>query len=293
MKHLIILSLLTFSLTSFGQSVALPDSNAIWSVYDQKYFVDGDSTYNSVDYKKYYLSMDSLLTNESLFAIVREDTITRQVFAIASDDTVERLIYDFSLNENDTVSVYPFSFLGFSEAVRIQIESVDTITLGAVERRRQKIVGLDGNTGYDEYWIEGIGSTMGPFNSGATGYVIFDIYYPFLLCFEKDGNLLYNNPEFSSCYQAYPTSVNDIELNNSVDIFPNPTYNSCTIKSESEISTYQVVSVSGRHIYEQRVKADTISVDISDLAEGVYILRLTTAKGLVTKRIIKTAYNNH
>lgn len=271
--------------------MTLPDSNAVWSVYDQKYFVDEDSSYNSLDYKKYFFSTDSLLTNETLIALVREDTTTQEVFAIASGDSIERLIYDFSLNENDTVSVYPLSFPEYYGPIRVQIESVDTVIIGAVQRRRQKIIGYDFSLPLVEYWIEGIGSTMGLFNSGASGAGIVDIYYPVLLCFEQNGNLVFDNPNFPSCYQAYPTSVNDIELSNSVDVFPNPARNSCTIKSESEILTYQVVSVSGRLIFEKGVKANTVSVDLSNLTKGVYILRLTTEKGTVTKRIIKTAYN--
>jgi hypothetical protein len=287
MKHLLYISILLFSINSFGQSIALPDSNAVWSVYNEKYFIDGDSTFNSVDYKKYYLTTDSLMTNPSFFAIAREDTLTREVYAIASGDTLEHLLYDFSLNVNDTTTVYPLSFLPYSGPIKVQVEAVDSVLIGTVYHKRQKVVGFDQDTGMDEYWIEGIGSTMGLFNSGVTGYVIFDIYYPVLLCFEKDDILLYDSPFYSNCYEDYPTGINDIEFQKTIDIFPNPVTNSVSIKSETEISGYQIVSASGQIISTQRVKTSSISVDMTNFDDGVYIFQLTTENGVVSKKIIK------
>ncbi|MBK8846793.1 MAG: hypothetical protein IPO27_09730 [Bacteroidetes bacterium] len=115
MKHLLfLLTIVLASMSVHGQNLNFPDSTAIWSVYDEKYFVDGDSTYNSVNYKKYLFTNDSIVTTGTFFALLREDTVQKKVFSIASGSTQEQLLYDFSLSVNDTITVYPISFIYYS-----------------------------------------------------------------------------------------------------------------------------------------------------------------------------------
>lgn len=288
MKHfLLYLTIILTIKSAFGQNLNFPDSNAIWSVYNEKYFVDGDSTYNTIDYKKYYFTNDSIVTTGSFFALLREDTILKKVFSIASGNTQEHLLYDFSLSINDTISVYPLSFFCYSGPVLIKVDLIDSILIGSNYHKRLKISGVNQNTGYDEYWIEGIGSTMGIFNCGITGVLYFDICYPTLLCFEKEGITLYSNPNFTNCYQNYPTGIEDILLQHTTLLFPNPATNLVFIKSDNEIKSYKIESFVGQIIKQEKTNAKSFSIDISNYLDGVYLVTLTTDNGITVKKLIK------
>ncbi|MEI6577636.1 MAG: T9SS type A sorting domain-containing protein [Bacteroidota bacterium] len=288
MKQLLLL--LTILLTTnsvLGQNLNFPDSNAIWSVYNEKYFVKGDSTYNGSVYKKYYFTNDSIVTTGSFFALLREDTILKKVFSIPAGSTQEHLLYDFSLALNDTISVYPLSFPFYSGPILIKVDLIDSILLGSNFYKRLKISGVNQNTGYNEYWIEGIGSTMGLFNSGITGIMVFDIYYPTLLCFEKDGVTLYINPNFTSCYQNYPTGIDENSSWDRTLFFPNPANNRIYVESVYGITSYKIESLSGQILKQEMTNTTSFSIDISSLLNGIYLFTLTTDKGSITKKFIK------
>lgn len=288
MKNLLLSLTIVLSLSSvIAQNFNFPDSNAIWSVYDQKYFVDGDSIVNAYEYKKYYFSNDSIVTTGSFFALLREDTLTRKVYAISSGSTQENLLYDFSLEVNDTAIVYPLSFPIHSGPVSILVESIDSILIAGNYHSRMKIIGVDFPYGMEEYWIEGIGSTMGIFNSGITGFFVSDITFPTLLCFEKDGVILYSNPDFTDCYEIYPVGIAEMDLVDRSNIYPNPTNTTCIVESEKEILYYQLLSATGKNIRNGQVGSKSFTLDISDLPPGMYLILLKTDKGLLVKKIIK------
>jgi hypothetical protein len=288
MKNLVLsLAILLTISSAFAQNINFPDSNAIWSVYNEKYFVDGDSTFNAIDYKKYYLSNDSIITSSRFFALLREDILTKKIFAISSGNTQEHLLYDFSLSINDTVSVFPLSFPFTTGPILVKVESVDSVLIGDSFNRRLKIIGENWNSGFEEYWIEGIGSTMGIFNSGITGVVITDIWYPTLLCFEKDGILLFHNPYFTDCFENNPSGITEADLATRTNVFPNPTNSSLLIKSNKEIVFVSLITAKGEIVINKHVGEKSFTIDISDFPAGLYTLILYTDEGILVKKIIK------
>jgi len=291
LHYLIIISSTQFS---FGQNLNFPDSNAIWSVYNEKYFVNGDSTYNTIDYKKYYFTNDSVVTTGSFFALLREDTILKKVFSIASGNVQEHLLYDFSLSINDTVSVYPLSFPFYTGPILIKVDLIDSILIGSNYHKRLKISGVYQNTGYDEYWIEGIGSTMGIFNSGITGVIIFDIYYPILLCFEKNGITLYSDPNFTNCYENYPSGIENISVQYTILLFPNPSKQQINIKyalQGKENGMIKIMDIAGKILASYSLKTEETQLSINDLnlSSGVYLCQFEVNNTIVsTKKLIIT-----
>ena len=298
MKNLLLSLAILLTLSSaFAQSNNFPDSNAIWSVYNEKYFVDGDSTFNAINYKKYYFSNDSIVTSGSFYALLREDILTKKVFAISSGNTQEHLLYDFSLSINDTVSVFPLSFPFTSGPILVKVESVDSVLIGDTYNRRLKIIGEYLNSGYEEYWIEGIGSTMGIFNSGIIGTMVTDIYYPTLLCFEKDGIILFHNPNFTDCFENFPVGIREPDYFIGTKVYPNPVRNFATIEiPEFSVTTMPTgignqqqfhpilgeVQLSIINISGQIVKTETFDasernhvISVNELTPGMYMLHLT------------------
>ena len=286
-NFLFIFSILLIACRALGQTLNFPDSNAIWSVYDQKYFVDGDSLFNATLYNKYYTTNDSVVASGAFYALLREDTTTGKVFSISAGQTQEQLLYDFSLQVGDTVSVYPISFPYYTGAVKVQVDAVDSLLLGNTYHKRLKITGYDQNTGYDEYWIEGIGSTMGIFNSGITGVVVFDIYYPTLLCFERDGNLLYDNPDFADCYEDYPTGLTELEFIQNINVFPNPFSQTVTVEAGEIINSIKIIDLEGKIIKHALIESQKKQLDMTGINQGVYFVIIESAKHKALKQIVK------
>lgn len=258
-------------LTNAVYSQNFPVSNATWSVYDEKYFIDGDSILNSVSYTKYYLSMDSIITTGTFFALLREDTVAHKVFAVRAGETEEHLLYDFSLNINDTVTVYPLSFEFWQGPLSVYIEQIDSILIGGSYSKRFKINNYSIPDFHEEYWIQGIGSTLGIFNSGVSAVPLADIEFPVLLCFEKDGILLYDNPDFTDCYEHYPVGINEKE-NNVFSIYPNPADKNIRIVSKTIPENYYIYSGTGNEIQRGSFGKMGNSIDISALPAGIYVL---------------------
>jgi hypothetical protein len=74
-------------------------------------------------------------------------------------------------------------------------------------------------------------------------------------------------------------SVNDINT------YPNPVYNVLHFKTENKIIKVEVYDVLSRIISTNPVIDN--KVDLSDLKNGSYILKLFTTKGVATTKIIK------
>jgi hypothetical protein len=292
MKTILTTILLLSATYSYGQSRIFPDSNAIWSVQTAKFFGNGSSTMvNSVEYSNFYAIPDINLPVE-LFTLIRQDSIAQKVFWYDNLTTdQEYLLYDFSLNVNDTVTVQPISNF-FSQPILVRIEAIDSVFIGFM-RKRLEIKGVNENTGYLEYWIEGIGSTMGLFNPGATGRLIFDIIYPRLLCFEQDTQLVYQQPGIVVCYEDPSGGLSEAE-NNVFTVFPNPSDGEFYISMNNAVSdSYDVLirDLSGRMIVNTNIRNYTHptnhEVNLECLPSGVYLLSLGSNGNNEVHRLIK------
>lgn len=274
-----LLAIFTFIITAglFSQQSHFPDSNAVWSVWQTKYKVEGDSTYNGKTYQKYFSAQDSAIdanTEWSYEGMVREDTNAQKVYAINPDSTQEHLLYDFDVNAGDTVTVYPLVFL-MQLQNKVIIESVDTLMVNNTIHKRVK---TQSSYPYDEYWIEGIGSTYGVLSPGSSNVGVADISYPQLLCFESDGVLLFKKQSYENCYAKDPNvSVDEVRNDVSLKVFPNPTSNQLRIQSDLKISSFKVLSVTGQVLKAGRLSDQIISVN--SLNAGVYFLEITTQEG--------------
>ena len=96
-----------------------------------------------------------------------------------------------------------------------------------------------------------------------------------------------NVPSFSSIsinWEPVITSVKDNYLEKNYHIYPNPSSGICRITGEN-ISEIQVSNVAGRLIYN----GNDAVVDISNQPDGIYLVKIMTDRGMVTKKILKTS----
>ncbi len=81
-------------------------------------------------------------------------------------------------------------------------------------------------------------------------------------------------------------SVHSELLNrNPITFYPNPTKDSFTIKTEQAVQSVTIYSVSGQKV--KQLNNPKSEINVSDLSTGVYLVKVKTTSGSLTKRLIK------
>jgi len=75
-------------------------------------------------------------------------------------------------------------------------------------------------------------------------------------------------------------------IENIVSVYPNPANNNITIESLQK-STIEILNIQGQTILQQKIQQGKTDIDISSLAKGIYILRVTSNDKTALTRIIK------
>ena len=82
-------------------------------------------------------------------------------------------------------------------------------------------------------------------------------------------------------------SANDFEFEKSIKVFPNPSSGIFSVKGEN-INTIEVYSLLGEKvkIYNNSKKSTSVLMNLNNEANGVYILKIVSSVGVISKRII-------
>jgi len=79
-----------------------------------------------------------------------------------------------------------------------------------------------------------------------------------------------------------------LELARDIQLFPNPTSGTLTVTSvQSPIIRIEVCDLAGRTMTFTDTDSNTVRMDLSELAAGIYFVRVQTEAGTVTKRVVK------
>ena len=82
-------------------------------------------------------------------------------------------------------------------------------------------------------------------------------------------------------------SKNDFNKDLSLQVYPNPTADIITIKSESTITAIQVYDAQGRLLITKMTNDNLQTIDLSSYATGIYYLSVSTTSGKQTQKVIK------
>ena len=194
------------------------------------------------------------------------------------------LLYDFTLQVGDTFNVPRFSPLDWwlpgAETVvkKAVVTVVDSVTLDNGERRKRLTLGClhpgTGSTINKYYWIEGMGSTDGMFES--TFICAADIHGPLLLCYSLNGETLYRTQ--ASCKESPVSTKSPKSGIHRIQLYPNPTTGILTIDRVATPYAVRVYDLTGRAV-QDRSKMASNQIDLSALRSGVYILEVTETSG--------------
>jgi hypothetical protein len=140
----------------------------------------------------------------------------------------------------------------------------DTISLENGEKRKRLELHCDEWDDYPIYWVEGIGSTAGLASYAET---CFADAGGVLLCMHKDGDLLYDNPDFSTCWLQI-LATDELEKHN-ISFYPNPVQDLLYITDpDSRISSISVFDTRGQLLSSGLQN----EIETSNLLPGCYQL---------------------
>ena len=82
------------------------------------------------------------------------------------------------------------------------------------------------------------------------------------------------------------TGITDYEL--ATSLYPNPNNGQFTVVSEQgTVNRVQVYDVYGKLLKTVEANVNTVELDVRELSAGMYFVRISTEKGVVTKSFVK------
>jgi len=84
------------------------------------------------------------------------------------------------------------------------------------------------------------------------------------------------------------TSVTGIEENemSNINIYPNPANNVVNINSDVNLKTVRIVNYTGQVVYSENVSGNSLSINTSDLATGIYVLQFESEFGWSNEKLV-------
>jgi hypothetical protein len=81
------------------------------------------------------------------------------------------------------------------------------------------------------------------------------------------------------------SSIVELEADDVLKVYPNPTSDVLYVQTEEAVQRIDVLNLQGQLL--KQIFGDVNSISVSELSAGTYILKVTTAKGVVTQRFVK------
>jgi len=100
----------------------------------------------------------------------------------------------------------------------------------------------------------------------------------------------YTTPIVNSNYECpyFTLGIKELMVNNiNARVYPNPVSNNLNIECEENINKLEFYDAFGRIVISQESVLNNTSIDVSSLANGIYILKLRTAEGVGEYKVVK------
>ena len=143
------------------------------------------------------------------------------------------------------------------------------------------------DSGYERIKLLGANATSYTDNTanqqGHYYYKLYAVYNDLDECVSAPANWIYDHNQYYLHVYYSPTGVEEMETNQ-VSVYPNPTSARFTIEGEglSHVSVYNTI---GQCVYEANCEGNMTEVSLGNVETGVYMVRIATENGIVTKRV--------
>ncbi len=80
------------------------------------------------------------------------------------------------------------------------------------------------------------------------------------------------------------TGINDIN-ENELSVYPIPAVDKISVKMNTVINLISIVNINGQVLLQSKINNNEGTINISELSNGIYFLRVVTSNGVITKKI--------
>lgn len=101
-----------------------------------------------------------------------------------------------------------------------------------------------------------------------------------------DGNRIATSPWSLPITICSQMSIEEIEEIGDVEVYPNPASSCLTIEGTESIQHIEFFNAAGQKVLSQTANGSTISIDVSQVKRGAYVLRIKTLCGVVIKKLL-------
>lgn len=108
----------------------------------------------------------------------------------------------------------------------------------------------------------------------------------YALAIGKNANDIWGEMAIESFSTLEPTSINNME-SDTFTCYPNPADNYINVSTTFRTEKAEVFNLLGQVVYSETVSGNNFTVNVSGLAPGTYILRLSNAETFTTKMIVR------
>ena len=108
-------------------------------------------------------------------------------------------------------------------------------------------------------------------------------YYQGMDCYSAPAAWKYDDNQFYLHVYFSTDAVNE-QAENGISIYPNPTTSHFTVEGEG-MNHVTVFNLVGQKVYEMECQGELVDINLGNAETGVYMVRISTANGEVTKRI--------
>jgi len=241
----------------------LPGGNS-YSTYYIKFY--GDTLIEGLLYQKMWRSDDQNQENWGFYGSIREDDGSR--IYLRPPGYIEGLIYDFGVSLGDTIEARNM-YLN-NDTLHFVVTQVDSVQL--LDGYKKRITLFEYMNQAEEIWIEGLGSYSGILNSCFNSYGSV-CGGAAALCYEQNGNLVYQNPDYSTCYYSVTVDVNQV-YGNEISIYPNPAKDLVNIDiTDKGIKEIELLNINGKIILKKLVAYNKVFLNLQEVDKGIYLIK--------------------
>ena len=108
-------------------------------------------------------------------------------------------------------------------------------------------------------------------------------YYQSLDCYSAPAAWI-NDPNQFYVHAYYSADGVNEQTESNISIFPNPTTSRFTVEGKG-MDYVTVYNLMGQKVYEMACQGESVDINLSDVETGIYMVRVSTDNGEVTKRI--------
>jgi uncharacterized delta-60 repeat protein len=92
---------------------------------------------------------------------------------------------------------------------------------------------------------------------------------------------------FARYHTGLNISVPEVANQTEISVYPNPATETIMVKSESRISSVELLDALGRSVLLHSVNANQLQLDLSKIPDGIYLLRASDGKHTFTQKVVK------